>query len=106
MVNFKRNLGQILDEINNCLSALQLFDDKAEAYIKEVTFEIAMLGSYGLNPGDKVKKYSLKSIPDKKFTALQLLAYEYVGFKVIDATLDTGLDFQNEYETAKGMFKK
>ena len=64
------------------------------------------LGSYGLNHGDKVKKYSLKSVPDKKFTALQLLAFEYVGFQLFDLSVDTGLDFQAEYETAKGMFKK
>lgn len=52
------------------------------------------------------KHISLKTIPDKKFTLLQLLAYEYVGFQIIDPSLDTGLDFQNEYELAKGMNKK
>jgi tetratricopeptide (TPR) repeat protein len=89
-----------------CLAALQLFDGKDKAYIKEVTFEIAMLGSYGLNPNDNTEKYSLKSLQDKKYTALQLLAYEYVGFQLFDPSLDIGLDFQKEYETAKGMYKK
>jgi tetratricopeptide (TPR) repeat protein len=89
-----------------CLAALQLFEGKDESYVKEITFEIALLGSYGLNLDDKVKQYSLKSIPDKKFTALQLLAYEYVGFQIIDPSVDAGLDFNQEYENAKQLFKK
>jgi hypothetical protein len=88
-----------------CLSAIQYFEGKDTSLIRKITFEIAMLGSYGLDPNDNQKHISLKTIPGKTFTPLQLLAYEYVGFQIIDPTVDTGLDFQDEYELAKGMNK-
>ena len=89
-----------------CLDALKIFDKKELDYIKEVSLEIALLGTYGLDPYNKEKKYSLKSIPDKQFTALHLLSIEYVGFQMVDPTLDANLDFQNEYENAKKLFNK
>jgi hypothetical protein len=41
------------------------------------------------------------TIPGKEFTGLQLLAYMYAAFQVIDPFLDTGMNFKKEYETAK-----
>jgi Tfp pilus assembly protein PilF len=89
-----------------CLSALQYFQDKDLEEIKRVGFEIAMLGRQGIDPAKTDRKYHLKSIPGKEFTGLQLLAYMYSAFQVIDPFLDTGLNFKKEYEAAKEMFEK
>ncbi|OGW32528.1 MAG: hypothetical protein A2X59_09260 [Nitrospirae bacterium GWC2_42_7] len=89
-----------------CLSALQYFADKNLEEIKKVGFEIAMLGRQGIDPAKTDKKYYLESIPGKEFTGLQLLAYMYAAFQVIDPFLDTGMNYKKEYEAAKGMFEK
>ena len=88
-----------------CLSALQYFEDKDLEEIKKVGFEIAMLGRQGIDPAKTEKKYYLESIPGKEFAGLQLLAYMYTAFQVIDPFLDTGLNFKKEYEMAKEMKK-
>jgi tetratricopeptide (TPR) repeat protein len=87
-----------------CLSALQYFEDKDLSEIQKVGFEIAMLGRQGIDPSNNEKKYHLDSIPGKEFTGLQLLAYMYAAFQVIDPFLDTGMNFKKEYETAKEKF--
>jgi hypothetical protein len=61
------------------------------------------LGTQGLNPYNNEIKYSLKSIPNKQFTALHLLSFEYTGFQHINPELETGLDFKDELENAKKM---
>ena len=89
-----------------CLSALQHFEDMELAEIQKVGFEIGLLGQQGIDPTNPDKKYTLKSIPGKEFTGLQLLAYMYAAFQVIDPFLDTGLDFKKEYEAAKKLHEK
>lgn len=89
-----------------CLSALQYFQDKDLEEIKKIGFEIAMLGRQGIDPAKTEKKYHLDSISGKEFTGLQLLAYMYSAFQVIDPFLDMGMNYKKEYEAAKGMFEK
>jgi tetratricopeptide (TPR) repeat protein len=89
-----------------CLSALQHFEGMELAEIQKVGFEIGLLGRQGINPSNHDKKYTLKSIPDKEFTGLQLLAYMYSAFQVIDPFLDIGLEFKKEYEEAKKLYEK
>jgi len=84
-----------------CLSALQYFADKNLEEIKKIGFEIAMLGRQGIDPAKTDNKYQLESIPGKEFTGLQLLAYMYAAFQVIDPFLDTGMNYKKEYEAAK-----
>ena len=88
-----------------CLGALQYFEDKNLEEIKKVGFEIAKLGRQGIDPANSEKKYYLESIPGKEFSGLQLLAYMYSAFQVIDPFLDTGLNFKKEYEMAREMKK-
>ena len=89
-----------------CLSALQYFEDKNLSEIQKVGFEIAMLGRQGIDPSKTEKKYHLDSIPGKEFTGLQLLAYMYAAFQVIDPFLDIGMNFKKEYETAKEIHRR
>lgn len=91
--------------VMHCLSALQYFEDKDLSEIQKVGFEIAMLGRQGIDPSNSERKYHLDSIPGKEFTGLQLLAYMYAAFQVIDPFLDIGMNFKKEYEMAKEMKK-
>ncbi|GGF27463.1 tetratricopeptide repeat protein [Hymenobacter cavernae] len=89
-----------------CLDWLKYFEGKTRQQVQDVTFEIAMLGRSGLNPGDSAQKYSLASVPGKKYSALHLLTGMYTGFQELDPSLDTGLDFANELAMARSMHKR
>ena len=86
-----------------CKAALDYFKDKTIDEIRNVAYEIAILGTQGINPHNNDKKYSLSSIPNKQFTGLQMLTYEFVAFQQVDPSMDTGLDFQEELKLAKQM---
>jgi tetratricopeptide (TPR) repeat protein len=89
-----------------CLSAIQYLESRSPEQVKEIAFEIAQLGRMGLNPDEKDKKLHLASIPGKTFSPRQLLAYMYVSWKIVNPDLDTGLDFEEEYQMAKKMMEK
>ena len=88
-----------------CLGALERYEGMAEDKIKEIAFEIGLLGQSGIDYTNAEKRYSLHSIPGEQFTGLQLLCLMYVGFKKIEPSLDTGLDFRDAYEIALTMYK-
>src|SRR5699024_1156906 len=75
------------------VDALQYFEDKSIDEIRKVGFEIGMLGRSGIDTDNPDKKYSLKSIPGKKFSGRHLLAYMYTAFKKFEPDMDTGIDF-------------
>jgi len=87
------------------LAALQQFNGMSPDKIKEIGFEIGVLGQQGIDHQNMEQRYYLKSIPDKEFTGLQILSYMYVAFQAIDPTLNTGLNFKKEFETANGLFE-
>lgn len=89
-----------------CLDAFQHFKDKTPQQIKDIAFEIAMLGRHGLDPHDADKKLHLALIPNKEFTSLQLLAFMYVAWQTFEPGADLNMDFQQEYILAKQMFEK
>jgi hypothetical protein len=68
--------------------------------IKEIAFEVGLLGTEGIDYTKPDRRYSLKSLPGEHFTGLQMLVFMYVGFKKIDPTVNTGLDFEDAYQTA------
>jgi hypothetical protein len=88
------------------VDALQYFEDKNIDEIRKVGFEIGMLGRSGIDTDNPDKKYSLKSIPDKKFSGRHLLAYMYTAFKEFEPDMDTGIDLDKEYEQAKELYEK
>ena len=65
-----------------------------------ISVEIAMLGTKGLSVNDPSGKYTLRSLPGS-FSGLHLLCLQYVGFKIIDPSVDIGFDVAAEYEEAK-----
>lgn len=94
-----------MDAVMYCLAALEKFSEMPIPDVHRVTFEIAMLGRNGLSVDDPSRKYKLDSMPGD-FTGLQLVSYMYVGFQMIEPSMDIGFDLSSEYETAKALFSK
>lgn len=92
------------DAVAYCLSALQRFEGMPLAEIQKISFEIAMLGTRGLDVNDPAEQYTLRSIPGK-FSGLHLLCIEYVGFQKIDPKMDLGFDLSAEYQAALRMHR-
>jgi hypothetical protein len=73
--------------------------------LQKIGFEIAILGTRGLDINDSTQKYTLQSMPGK-FSGLHLLCYEYVAFQQVAPGKDIGFDLSGEYRTALALFDK
>ena len=51
------------------------------------------------NLNDSEKKHTLQSLPGS-FSGLHLLCLKYVGFQILDPTIDVGIDLSAEYQAA------
>jgi len=92
------------DAVFYCLAALQRYSDMSKSEVREIAFEIALLGQQGLDIHNPDRKYQLDSMRGE-FTGLQLLCHMYVGFQMIDPSVDVGADLSDEYGTALSMFE-
>lgn len=102
-VNFRKSSGGMrANAMVYCLGALQRFEGMPRADVQKIAFEIAMLGSGGLDVTNPTDKYTLRSIPGK-FSGLHLLCIQYVGFQIIEPSLDLGFDLSHEYHAARQM---
>ena len=101
---FRSPLGDVLrpDAVDYCRGALERFSKMSVSQIGQLVYEIAMLGSHGLNINDSSRKYHLRSLPGE-YTALQLVSYMYVGMKQVAPQQDAGIDLSKEYAVAKKM---
>ena len=68
--------------------------------MRSVVFEIAVLGQAGLDINDPDEKYSIKGLPGN-YSGLQLVSLMYVGVKMINPSLDGGIDLSREYAQAR-----
>jgi len=103
-INLKEK-GFRMDAMLYCLAALKYFKDKTKKEVNLITLDIAMKGRQGLDVNDPAKKYKLKSI-EGSFSGLQLVSYMYVGFKIVDPSIDAGIDIAQEYEAALTLFEQ
>jgi len=94
-----------MDAVMYCLSALEKFANMPSDQVQKIGFEIAILGTRGLDINDSTQKYTLRSMPGK-FSGLHLLCFEYVAFKQITPGKDIGFDLSSEYSTALTLFDK
>lgn len=88
------------DVLSHCVEALRIFDGMPKDRVQVITMEIAMLGTKGLSVSDTTAQYTLRGLPGS-FSGLQLLCLEYVGFRIIDPSVDIGFDIAAEYEEAR-----
>jgi tetratricopeptide (TPR) repeat protein len=97
--------GLRMDAVYYCLGALETYDKMSYGQIQDTIFEISMLGKNGLDPSNHKTTHPL-SIVEGEFTALQLLCFMYVGFKIIKPEIDIGFDLSKEYSAARAMFQQ
>ena len=92
-----------MDAVMYCLGAMETFAKLSKEDIRKIAFEIAMLGTKGLDVNDPAQKYQLRSLPGR-FSGLHLVSIEYVGFKLVDPSVDLGFDLSQEYRQAQLLF--
>jgi Tfp pilus assembly protein PilF len=86
------------------LSALERYDKLPVEKVREIAFEIGIVGQRGLDYADPEPKYTLRSLPGEKFSGLQLMCLMYAGFKRIAPEQDTGMDLHEPFLTALDLF--
>lgn len=69
--------------------------------IREISFEIGMLGTYGLDINDPQETHVLQALPGRTFSALQLICIMYAGFKRVEPGMDIGVDLGEEWGMAE-----
>ncbi len=74
--------------------------------VREVAFEIGMVGRNGLDYASPDKKYALKSLPDEQFSGLRLMCLMFAGFKRIAPEHDLRMDLNEPFLTALEMFQQ
>ena len=97
--------GPRADAMSYCHDALEHFEGMPQPEVQKITFEIAMLGSRGINLNDSAKKHTLQSLPGA-FSGLHLLCLQYVGFQLLDPSIDVGIDLSAEYQAALELRRK
>lgn len=91
-----------MDAVMYCLGALEKFEKMTPTQVRDVAFEIALLGMRGLDVNDPTQKYQLKSLQGQ-FSGLHLVSLMYVGFKQIAPEQNTGFDLSREYAAAQSL---
>lgn len=92
--------GLRMSAVFYCLDGMKKFREMGETKTRTLVYEIAVLGRSGLDINDPAKKYTLKSMPGN-FSGLYLVSLMYTGFRIIDPTMDTGIDLSKEYAEAE-----
>lgn len=104
---FRRNAPGALrmDAVMYCVGALEKFESMSADDVQKIGFEIAMLGTRGIDVNNPDSRYTLKTLPGD-FSGLHLLSIQYVAFKKFAPDQDIGFDLSAEYEAALKMFGK
>jgi hypothetical protein len=89
-----------------CLSGLRFIKDKTPEQIKEIGFEIAMMGRQGFNTDSPKKNYHFASVPGKVFSGLEALAWMFTTWQKIDSAVDIGANFSQEYALAQKLHEE
>ncbi len=82
------------------IGALKYFEQFSREEIKKIAFDIAMVGTEGIDPNKQ--GYTVPSIEGKVFSGYHLLAYYYVSWAlaVPEMLSELQLPFDKEYEIA------
>jgi tetratricopeptide (TPR) repeat protein len=94
-----------MDAVMYCLGALEKFAKMSPAEVQKIGFEIAILGTKGIDVNDPSKQYTLRSLSGT-FSGLHLLCLQYVAFKQIMPEQDIGFDLSAEYQMALSLFEE
>ena len=93
------------EAVTACVVALQRFSTMSSDQVRSVAFEIAALGTRGINPYDPDARYQLRSL-NGEFTGMQMLCLMYVGLRQTEPEIDMQLDLAEEYAKATQQFEQ
>ena len=94
-----------MDAVMYCLGALEKFESLSLDQVQKIGFEIAMLGTRGINVNNPDTRYTLRTLPGD-FSGLHLLSLEYVAFKKFAPEQNIGFDLADDYKMALTLFSK
>jgi len=94
-----------MDAVMYCLGALEKFTGMSHDQVQKIGFEIAILGTKGIDVNNPSKPYNLQNLPGT-FSGLHLLCLQYVAFKQIMPEQDIGFDLSAEYRMALSLFEE
>ncbi len=89
-----------------CLDELKRYEKMPVEKVREIAFEIGMVGRNGLDYASPDKKYTLKSLPEEQFSGLHLMCLMFAGFKRIAPEHDLRMDLNDPFLTALEMFQE
>jgi hypothetical protein len=89
-----------------CLDALKRYGNMPVEQIRAITMEIGLVGRNGLDYASPEQKYTLKSLPDEKFSGLHLMCLMFAGFKRIAPEHDLHMDLHEPFLSALEMFQQ
>jgi Flp pilus assembly protein TadD len=93
------------DAVAGCVAALQRFSTMSPEQVRAVAFEIAALGTKGINPYGPEARYRLRTL-DGEFTGMPALCLMYVGLQQTAPEMDMQFDLAEEYTRAKQLFEQ
>ena len=103
-VKQKQDTGTNMAVVMFMVDALQFFKPMPIEEVRNISFEIAMIGTKGISPAREDYKVGL--VPDKTFSGYKLLAYYYVSWAIANPEKlnSLHLPFNDEYYLARKMF--
>ncbi len=93
-----------MDAVMYCVGALEKFTAMSTDEVQRIGFEIALLGTRGIDVNNPETRYTLKNLPGE-FSGLHLLSIQYVAFKKFAPEQNIGFDLSVEYKAALKLFK-
>jgi tetratricopeptide (TPR) repeat protein len=101
---FREAAGDVrMDAVMYLLSALEEFQHMGTAQLQKTGFEIAMLGTKGININNPESRYTIETLPGE-FSGLSLICHQYAAFKRFAPEMDIGIDLSREHEAAVELF--
>jgi hypothetical protein len=79
---------------------IEHFKKKFSKNTRKITFEIGMLGQYGLDINDPRETHVLRALPERTFSARELLCIMYAGFKRSEPGMDIWVELGKEWGMA------
>lgn len=88
------------------MDALKRYDKLPVEKIREIAYEIGLLGRSGFDYASPDQKYTLKSLPGEQFSGLHLMCLMFAGFKRIAPEHDLHMDLEEPFLAALEMFQR
>lgn len=85
------------------LGALEWAERAGRAQVTQAATQAALIGRSGIRYSDRDSRYALPVYADEPLSGLQLLSVLYVCWKLVDPTVDQGIDLERPYQAARAL---